>query len=228
MSTSTRKEVKTLLETLVLKAPTLNRILARHRVEEVVKDLLTRGLELFGEETEVVRLYEWFELVQVDRVRPGLVPAYCAGVTVRSRDAHRIVDPSIYGWLSGHRDIQLALVLEGVKRNASLPRDRALDHPIGVKFLGDKAPPGFRRWCLENAVGLAKTDPASAVELAFWTVTEREAWGPPLGDAEILTAVRDTPLLLEWHERVAKEKRSAEQAAQLRESPRYLQVRGRP
>ena len=123
----------------------------------------------------------------------------------------------IYDWLRSHRDIQLALVLEGLKRNASHPRDRALDHTIGVKFLGDKAPPGFRRWCLEKAVALGKTDRASAIELAFWSVTEREDWGPPLNEEEVLAAVQGTPLLLEWHEQRAAE------ASRHRESPQSLQ-----
>ena len=197
-------DVRILLETLVRNSQRLNEVLAQNGAEYFAERLLTRSLQLFGEETEPAHLYEWFELVQAANDQPGLVLAHCEGVTRKTHDDPWIVAASIYGWLRSHRDIQFALVLEGLKRNASHPRDRALDHAIGVKFLGDKAPPGFRRWCLGKAVTLAKTDPASAVELAFWSVTEREIWGPPLNEEEVLTALRETPLLLEWQQRAAE------------------------
>ena len=210
-------DLRILLGTLVRKAQKLNKVLAQNGTEYFVERLLTRGLELFGEETEPAELYEWFELVQAANDWPGLVLSHCEGVTRRSHDDPWIGVASIYGWLRSHHDIQLALMLEGLKRNASLPRNRALDHEVGVKLLGDKAPPGFRRWCLEKAVALAKTDQASAIELAFWSVTERDAWGPPLNDGEVLAAVQGTPLLLAWHAQLAAE------AARHRESAQSLQ-----
>ena len=201
-------DVRILLEILVRNARRLNKVLAQNDAEYFAERLLTRGLDLFGEETDPAELYAWFGLVQASHDRSGLVLSHCEGVARRSRGAPRM--DWIHDWLRRHRDIQLGLVLEGLKRNASLPRDRALDHAIGVKFLGDKAPPGFRRWCLETAVALAKTDPASAIELAFWTVTQREAWGPPLNNEDLLTAAKNTPSLLEWHQRSAAEARYRE------------------
>ena len=214
-------DVRILLETLVRKARRLNKVLAQNDAEYFAKRLLTRGLQLFGDETGPARLYEWFELVQAADDGPGLVLAHCEGVARKSDDACLIDADWIYGWFRRHPDIQLALVLEGLKRNASLPRNCALDHAVGIKFLGDKAPAGFRRWCLEKAVALAETDTASAIELAFWTVAEREAWGPPLNDEDVLAAVCSRPLLLEWHEG-----RTAE-AARHREAPQSLQWRER-
>ena len=214
-------DVRILLETLVRNSQRLNKVLVQNDAEYFAERLLTRSLQLFGEETEPAHLYEWFELVQAANDRPGLVLAHCEGVTRKLQEAPCKVFDWIYDWLRSHRDIQLALVLEGLKRNASHPRDRALDPTIGVKFLGDKAPTGFRRWCLEKAVALAKTDRASAIELAFWSVTEREDWGPPLNEEEVLAAVQGTPLLLEWHEQRAAE------ASRHRESPQSLQGRER-
>ena len=218
---SAPRNVRILIETLVRRAERLNKVLAQNNAEYFAELLLSRGLQLFGEELEPAELYEWFELVQPANDWPGLLLAHCEGVARKTHDAPWIGVGSIYGWLRGHRDIQRALVLEGLKRNALLPRERALDHAIGVKFLGDEAPPGFRRWCLEKAVALAETEPASATELAFWAVTERDAWGSPLNDEEVLTTVHNTPLLLEWHAQRAAE------AARHRESPQSLQSRER-
>ena len=192
-------DVRILLETLVRRAERLNKVLAQNNAEYFAELLLTRALQLFGEETAPAELYDWFELVQMAQDSPGLVLAHCEGVAGKSHDDRSKAVDLNYHWLRSNRDIQFALVLEGLKRNATLPRERALDHAIGDKFLGDKAPPGFRRWCLEKAVALADTDPASAIELAFWTVTERDVWGPPLNDEKVLAAVQGTPLLLEWH-----------------------------
>ena len=214
---SAPEDLRILLETLVRRVQRLNKVLAQNNAEYFAEGLLIRGLQLFGEKTEPAELYEWFELVQAVDNWPGLVLAHCEGVTQKTDDVPWIAVGSIYGWLRGHRDIQLALVLEGLKRNATLPRERALDHAIGVKFLGDQSPPGFRRWCLEKAVALADTDPASAIELAFWTVTERDVWGPPLNDEKVLAAVQGTPLLLEWHvqrEAEAARHREAQQSLQ--------------
>ena len=214
---SAPEDLRILLETLVRRAENLNKVLAQNNAEYFAELLLTRALQQFGEEIEPAELYKWFELVEPANDWPGLVLAHCEGVTRKTDDVPWIAVAPIYGWLRGHRGIQLALVLEGLKRNAMLVRDRALDHAIGDKFLGDQSPPGFRGWCLEKAVALADTDPASAIELAFWTVTERDAWGPPLNDEKVLDAVQGRPLLLEWHAQ-----REAE-AARHRESPQPLQ-----
>ena len=222
---SAPEDVRTLLHTLVARAEELIPLLAQNDVESVVLRLLARGLELFGEEMEVVELYEWFELVEAHYERIGLVPAHCGSGVLRSRYVRE--QSKIHGWLRDHRDIQLALVLEGLKRHASIPHKRFLDRRIGVKFLGDDGPPGFRRWCLARGVDLAATAPASARLLAIWAVTERrEEWGPPLEDDEVVAAVRGTPLLQEWHEKhVATEAEYAAEGARWRESARYREVR---
>ncbi len=213
---SARDDLRTLLDTLTPRAKELNFLLAQNDVESVVLRLLARGLELFGEELGVAELYEWFELVEADYERAGLIPAHCERVVLRSR--HGREQERICRWLRDHPDIQFALILEGLKRHAA----------IGVKFLGDEAPPGFRGWCLETAVELAATNPRASIELAIWAVVEREEWGPPVGDDEVLAVARCVPLLLEWHERrVAAEVELARKTARLRESQRFTEVRER-
>ena len=219
-------DVRTLLDTLVPRAEELIPLLAQNEVESVVLGLLTRGLELFGAGMGVTRLYQWFELVEVDYEIPGLVPAHCRNTVLRSpyTDENR----RIYRWLRDHPDMQLALLLEGLERNAFLPRDRMLDQEIGVKFLGDEGPHGFRVWCLNTAVDKAEELPRVAIELAFWAVTERRnEWGPPLRDEEVVAAVRHTPLLMDWHERrVTAEASLAEKTRRL-QSERYMRFQAR-
>ena len=223
---SAPEDVRTLIDVLIARARELIFLLAQNEVESVVLRLLARGLELFGEELDMAELYEWFELVEADYERIGLIPAHCNAVVLRSH--HGREQKRIYRWLRDHREIQLGLILEGLKRHGGIPRDTAFDHRIGMKFLGDEAPPGFRGWCLERAVELAATNPGASVELAIWAVVGREEWGPPVGDEEVLSTVQGTPLLVEWHERRSvAEAKHAKQAAQLRESPRYTKVRER-
>ena len=220
-------DVRTLLDTLVPRAEELVPLLANNKVESVVLRLLARGLELFGEGMEVTRLDQWFELVEVDVETSGLVPAHCRNIVLRSRYTDE--NKRIHRWLRDHSDLQLALVLEGLKRHASLPRDRTLDQPVGVKFLGDEGPPGFRSWCLNTAVEKAEELPPVAIELAFWAVTERrDEWGPPLRDEVVVDAVRHTPLLMDWHTRcLTAEASLAEKTAKLHESAPFARVRER-
>ncbi len=221
------EDVNSLLDTLVARAKELNIRLAQANLDSLVMKLLVRGLELFGEEREVAKLYEWFELVDVEYEPLRLVPAHCEQVAPRSR--HLEEQRQIYCWLRAHPCTQRALVLEGLKRNVAGPRTTALEMTIGAKFLGNTATAEFRKWCLDQGVQLATTDPRLAEALADWAVTRNcEEWDPVLGDDEVATAVRDIPLLREWNEkRLAAEEHYSEMAAQQREAPAFVEIRGR-
>ena len=226
VSNSSPEQVRVLLQGVMASAEVLLFTLAQHDLEVVPFRVLARALELFGDKVDVGELYDWFELVEADRERAGLVPAHCGNVVLRSR--HASDQKRIYEWLRERRDIQLALVLEGLKRDASFPSPKTHEHRIGVKFLGDEAPPGFRRWCLDNAVALAGTMRGASVELTIWAVTGRDEWGPPLPDNEIMAAVASIPWLREWHERrLAAAARHADDMARRRELPPYTTVRER-
>ena len=195
-----KEDVGFLLDTLVARAEELIPRLAQDNLDALVMRLLARGLELFGEKMEVAELYQWFELVDADYEYPGMVPAHCKRIALRSR--HKVEQKQIYCWLGAHPDIQLALVVEGLKRHAAWLRTRFLDMTIGTKFLGNMAPAGFREWCLHQAVELAKTDPRPSKELARWAVTRnRPEWGPALGDDEVTGAVRGVPQLQDWNQK---------------------------
>ncbi len=217
-------EVRTLLDRLTVRADKLNCLLAHNDVESVILRLLARALELVGEQMQVTELYRWFELVRNDYERTGLIPAHCERVRLRSRYLEE--QNRIYGWLRDHWPIQLNLILEGVKRTVS--KETTLVYSVGLKFLGDKAPSGFREWCLTAAVELAGEAVLASEELAIWAVTQCDEWGPPLPDERVAAAVQSTPSLRKWNERrLAAKTRDAIEHAQRLERPPYTQIRER-
>ena len=221
---SSPEQVKGLLEALMVRAKELMFALAQHELEVVPFRVLGRALDLFGDEADVAQLYEWFKLVEADRERTGLVPAHCNNVVLRSR--HASEQKRIYEWLGERREVQLALLLEGLERNASAPTDRSLHLSLGMKFLADGAPPGFRKWCLQRAVEMVKTRPRASTELRWWATMQHEPWGQPLDDDEIAATIRSSPRLRNWNDgRLAERAREADEMARRRESPPYSTLR---
>ena len=196
---SSPEQVKVLLDALIDNADEQLFILAQHELEVLPFRVLGRALDLFGDETDVAELYEWFELVEVDRERAGLVPAHCQHLLLRSR--HSKEQKRIYEWLGDHREIQLALLMEGLERNASASRNRSLHLSVGMKFLGDDAPPGFRSWCLHRAVEMVETRPRASTELRWWATMQYEPWGQPMSDDQVAATIRSSPQLREWNDR---------------------------
>ena len=223
VESSSPEQVSVLLQVLIARAQELLFTLAQHDLEVVPLRVLRRALELFGDQVDVGELYDWFELVEADRERAGLVPAHCGNVVLRSR--HASDQKRIYEWLGERREIQLALVLEGLERNAAAPENRSLHHSVGMKFLGNTAPSGFRAWCLERAIEAAAAQHRVARELLCWAMMENEEWSQPLDDDEIAAATRTVPSLSEWNElRLAAEDEHARKTARWRESPPYATV----
>ena len=223
---SSPEQVTVFLDGLLKEPEELLPAMAQHGLEGVVFRLLSRALELFGDATEVAELFRWFELVEADPERAGLVPAHCQRLVLRSR--HGKEQKRLHEWLHDHRDIQIRLVLEGLKRNASAPESQSLHLSVGMKFLGDDAPAGFRRWCLLKAIEMGETQPRVAKELFRWAVMRSRHWRQPLDDDEIASMIRDAPQLQEWNEeRLVARAREADYMARLRESPPYTAVRER-
>ena len=223
---SSPDQVKELLEELLKQPEELLPAMGQHGLESVVFRLLGRALEHFGEATEVAELFRWFELVEADRERTGLVPAHCQHLALRSRQAEE--QKRIHEWLRDHDDIRLGLVLQGLERNASAPDNQSLHLAVGMKFLGDDAPAGFRRWCLRQAIEMDGTQSRVVKELLWWATMRHEHWGQPLDDDEIAAMIRGVPGLRKWNDRrLAERARQADDMARLRESPPYTIVRER-
>ena len=225
VESSSPEQIKVLLQVLMARAEELLFTLARHHLEVVPFRVLRRALELFGEKADVTELYDWFELVEVDQGE--LVPAHCSERVVL-RSQHSREEKWIYEWLDEHRETQLALVMEGLERSATAPENRSLHSSVGMKFLGKDAPPGFRAWCLRQAIEAAATRPRVAIELLRWAIMGNESWGQPLGDDEIAAAIRNVPSLWQWNrQRLAAEKRHADKEARRRQSPPHSTMRER-
>ncbi len=223
---SSPEDIRILLDTLVPRVHRLNPLLARNGVESLIPRLLARGLELFGEKVPLDKIYDWFQLVENDYEHTELVPAHCTAERLRSRNEQD--QRRIRGWLRDHPDIQLGLILEGVKRNAT--RQIILVLPIGMKFLGKTAPPDFREWCLKTAIRLADESVPASRHLASWATTkeDRDQWGPPLSDASVAAAIESTPALQEWNrQRLDGREWEAEQRERQLESPTLIRSRKR-
>ena len=223
---SSPEQVKVLLGELLKEPEELLPDLGQHGLEGVVFRLLSRALELFGEDTEVAELFRWFELVDTDVERAGLVPAHCQHLVLRSR--HGEEQKRIHEWLRDHDDIRLGLVLEGLERNASAPETQSLHLSVGMKFLGNDEPAGFRRWCLRKAIEMGGGQRRVAKELLWWATMRDEHWGQPLDDDEIAATIRSVTGLRMWNDRrLAERARQADDMARLQESPPYSTVRER-
>ena len=223
---SSPKDIRILLDTLAPRANRLNPLLAQNGVESVILRLLARGLELFGDKEPIAKLHEWFELVENDHAHTELVPAHCKAVRLRSR--HKQDQKRIHGWLRCHPEIQLGLILEGVKQHAR--RKIILVRPIGMKFLGKTAPPNFRKWCMETAIRLADESIAASRHLASWATTEEDEdrWGRPLSDEWVATAIQSAPSLQKWNsERLAGRAWLQGEKARLRKSSSFTRLRER-
>lgn len=226
VESSSPEQVKGLLEELLKGPEELLPAMGQHGLESLVFRLLSRALELFGEATEVAELFRWFELVEADGERAGLVPAHCQHLVLGSRQGEE--QKRIHEWLRDHPDIQLGLVLEGLERNASAPGNQSPPLSVGTKFLGDDAPAGFRRWCLRKAIEMGGTQSRVVKELRWWTTIRNEHWGQPLDDDEIASMIRDAPWLQDLNKRrLAERAQQADEMARLQESPPYTTVRER-
>ena len=210
---SSETEIRELLDSLCVRASEVIPQLAAHGLEEVVLELLARGLELFGDDMGVDDLYRWFELVEADLQRAGLVPAHCRNTVMWGLD--RDEGDRIHAWLEARDDTRLLLIVRGLIERESEIGERFLDGPVGDKFLGRNPPEGFRRWCLGKATELAQTQRGVARELASWAIRDRPDWGPPLTDEEVARAIKGIPSRENWNdERLeARERRKSEEAA---------------
>lgn len=204
---SQEDQIRELIDSLCNRTSEVLSRLANQGLADNVLSLLARGLELSGDNLKVQELYRWFELVEFDIFSYQLIPAISLNYSYRhNRDA----STAIHNWLRERREVQNALIEYGLLVNKFRAGTELLNKTVGLKFIGESAPAGFRIWCLERAIELWNSQQRLAEELADWSIRQEEGWGMPLSDDTIAQLVSHVPGLCEWNDRHLQDKIQAE------------------
>ena len=129
------------LDVLVARQQELRSALESRSLQDVPSALLARGLELYGDDIETRRQYDWLGLAL--RANPG------GAATARVRT-----------WLTRHPDTQKAILLEGLERASRLGDDEfsRCSGESERRRYGAELPSDFGSWCMEQAVAWAGRD----------------------------------------------------------------------
>lgn len=191
------EQLRQLLDALCERAIDLVPALAEDGFKDVVMDILTCGLGLFGDQASTSDLYRWFGLLDTHPQRVGFVLAHCNDLMAaipRSTAASKIQD-----WLKSYETTRRKLILQDLAHLEPEIEERRFGNTVGLKFVAGEPSDDFRAWCLSSAVQLAEERPIAAIELLRWATWARDGWGPPLPNDEVARAVRDTPALRRWN-----------------------------
>lgn len=193
---SQEKQIRELLESLCARASELIPKLAKHRLSNIVPQLLAKGLDLFGDELSIPDLYRWFKLVEYDVQTSQLISVQSLDQSYSRNDVE--ASTAILNWL-GHREI----VQRGLIEYELITRELEVEggNTLGLKFVGKDAPTGFRFWCLARAGELWDSYPNAAERLACWSVRAQNGWEKPLSDDKVEKFVLNTSNLHEWNQR---------------------------
>ena len=218
---SQRKQIEELLVSLCDRASEVMPKLASQRLADNVLPLLARGLDLFGDNLSVQKLYRWFELVEFDIFSYQLIPTLSSNQS--SIKHNRQANTAIRDWLRQRKEIQHALIEQGLLTHKFKIGSKFLNKTVGLKFVGKDASPGFRLWCLVRAIELWGAQNKVAQELAGWSTRIEEAWGEPLSDDEVTQRVSKISGLREWNDQRLQNKiqadiKEAEQKKKLADS----------
>ena len=194
---SNEEQIKELLDSLCDHASEAIPKLEAHKLSDLVIQILARGIELFGDKLHVPELYRWFELVEFDYYSSQLIPVHASRPRSTRHDKSSTV---IRNWLIQRNTVQYALIEHGLCRKKSKIGTESLFKAVALKFVGTRAPVGFRSWCLGRAVQLWSSNQTVAKELASWSVQVQEGWELPPSDEEIATAVSDISGLIQWND----------------------------
>ena len=142
-------QIVQLLNSLSDRMNELRPALEHQNLQELILELLERGLRTHGESVEVGVLYGWLS------VGTKLQQIY------RGRGHHE----NIREWLEQHPDIQKAIVSTGLSNCPET--DPFMVHAFDVYecLYGAELPSDFGLWCLNQAVVIADTKPMAAEHL---------------------------------------------------------------
>ena len=137
---STDENVTELLDEMCRQLPRLQSALERHWLRHLPTELLARGLEAYGDELDIKRVYDWLGLATF----------------VRSTDIARIGV-----WLERRPRLQKKIFLEGLDRYPGSGKITHYAYKVKKRLCG-ALPTDFGRWCLEQAVAMLESKPEVA------------------------------------------------------------------
>ena len=141
-------EVAELLDHMRERLPGLRPALESRYLDNLPVTLLARGLQAYGDELDIARLYNWL----------------CAG-SLRGLEGHRRLQKSdesieeLRTWLGERPDLQKAVFREGLVRCAESDDFWLCANSLWSSLHGSTLPPDFGLWTLECAVEFLKTTP---------------------------------------------------------------------
>ena len=148
---SSDKEVAELLDNLAQRPPNLRLSLNVGHLNNLPLKLLARGLEVYGDQIEQGRLYDWLGVGLPSNAQDN----WYGAESVRQ----------IRAWLSQRPELQKTVIKEGLSREAE-PKDvRFYTFNVQERLYGASMPSDFGHWCLERAIAMADTKPQIAEQL---------------------------------------------------------------
>ena len=143
---SIQSATPTLLDAAVDRAPQIQAAFTSRRIGDTLAVLLARGLNEFGDELELPRLYNWLGV--------------CAGVP----DGGHIDEAArsqIKQWLSARPDTLIAIMQEAL---ANSPESELWQHSLALdrRLYDVHLPTQVAEWCIHHALSIAPDSPLAA------------------------------------------------------------------
>lgn len=145
-----------LLDSLSENAPQIVATLDRPGFRDLPLKLLGRGLEVWGDELEPSRLFDWLNAPSRSQT-PRPPQASSSG---NSEAARRIKD-----WLEARPEAQKSVFLTWIRRNETNERHELYQHRRCNAMHWSKLPADFGLWCLDMALHLGDSEPFVSEEL---------------------------------------------------------------
>lgn len=149
---SSDQQIVELLDAMQQRLPDLRSVLqGRLHLERLPSRLLARVLPLYGESSDVKRLYDWLDV--------GFSETY--GVRCGDKSAIR----EIGSWIEDRPELLKKVFVEGLNRCPESDEFRYHAFKVRDRLYGAALPADFGLWCLNEAVEMAGTKPQIAEHL---------------------------------------------------------------
>ena len=149
---SSDADVAILLDGATSRLPDLRRAIASRGLPDLLSWLLVRGLEAYGDDLPIQRLYDWLAM-GIDDYKTGWY----------SRDSN--ARAQLETWLEARPKRLKAIVEEGVARCPEPDHIAYLVHELDTRLFGAGLPHDIDLWRLDSAITIADSKPKVAEHL---------------------------------------------------------------